>query len=79
MSEPKDHDLTYIDLLDRVAAEYRSRCGVAVSFSPEALQAEAEKNPHKIQAFLQLLCPHRSPATLVMVRWCACRGSASTK
>ncbi len=65
---PKDQALpAYVELLDRVAAEYRLRCGVAVPFTPEALKAEAARNPHKVQAFLQLLRPNRSPALLVMV------------
>jgi len=68
MYAPKDQAIpAYLDLLTRLAAEYRSRCGVAVSFAPEDLQAEAERNPHKVQAFLQLLRPNRSPAMLVMV------------
>jgi hypothetical protein len=68
MYAPKDQAIpAYVALLDRVATEYRSLCGVAVSFAPEALQAEAERNPHKVQAFLQLLRPDRSPAMLVMV------------
>jgi hypothetical protein len=68
MYAPPDQAIpTYASLLDRVAAEYRSRCGVAVSFTPQTLQAEAERNPHKVQAFLQLLRPDRSPAMLVMV------------
>lgn len=68
MVPPKDQAISaYINLLNRLAAEYLSRCGVAAPFSPEALQAEAERNPHKVQAFLQLLRPNRSPAMLVMV------------
>jgi hypothetical protein len=68
MYAPPDQAIpTYASLLDRVAVEYRSRCGVAVSFAPQTLQAEAERNPHKVQAFLQLLRPDRSPAMLVMV------------
>ena len=68
MYAPKEQAIpAYADLLDRVAAEYRLRCGAAVPFSPEALKAEAERNPHKVQAFLQLLRPSRSPAMLVMV------------
>jgi len=68
MYAPREQAIpAYIDLLDRITAEYRTRCGGAVSFSPEALQAEAERNSHKVQAFLQLLRPDRSPAMLVMV------------
>jgi hypothetical protein len=53
--------------LDRVATEYRARIGVAVPFTPEALQAEAEQNPHKVRAFLQALGTSRSAEMLVMV------------
>ncbi len=68
MYAPKDQAIpAFFELLDRVAREYRERCGEAVSFSPQTLQAEAEKNPHKVQAFLQLLRPNRSAAMLVMV------------
>jgi hypothetical protein len=68
----------YVDLLSRVAAEYRSRYGVAVSFTPEALQAESERNPHKVRAFLQLLHPNRLPAMLVMV-WRVLQGLSIRK
>ena len=68
MYAPKEQAIpSYLELLDRVAAEYLSRCGETVSLSPADLQAEAERNPHKVQAFLQLLHPSRSPAMLVMV------------
>ena len=68
MYAPKEEAIPiYVNLLNRVAAEYRSRCGIVLSFSPETLQAEAASNPHKVQAFLQLLHPNRSPAMLVMV------------
>jgi hypothetical protein len=68
MYAPKEQAIpAFSELLDQVAREYRALCGVSVSFSPQNLQAEAERNPHKVQAFLQLLRPNRSPAMLVMV------------
>jgi hypothetical protein len=68
MYKTKDQAIpTYLDLLNRVATEYRSLHGVVVEFTPEALQAESERNPQKVQAFLQVLRPNRSPAMLVMV------------
>lgn len=54
-------------LLERVAAEYHRRLGYAVSFSPQQLEAEAKRNPHKIKAFLQALGISNSPEMLVMV------------
>jgi hypothetical protein len=56
-----------LEQLDRVAAEYRSRIRVDVSFTPETLTAEAERNPHKVRAFLQALRLSHSPEMLVMV------------
>jgi hypothetical protein len=53
--------------LDRVAAEYRTRTGTTASFSPQALEVEAERNPQRIAAFLQALVTSRTPAMLVMV------------
>ena len=62
-----------VKLLDAVAAEYRSRTGADVSFTPEALMAEAAKNPHKVRAFLQALVTTATPEMLVMV-WCILQG-----
>jgi hypothetical protein len=56
-----------LERLDRVASEYHGRNGVAVPFTPEALEAEAEQNPHKVRAFLQALGASPSAAMLVMV------------
>jgi hypothetical protein len=56
-----------LEQLDRVTAEYRSRIREDVSFTPEALTAEAERNPHKVQAFLEALRATQSPEMLVMV------------
>lgn len=68
MYAPRDQAIpACLALLDRIEAEYRARFQVAVSFQPATLQAEAERNSHKVQAFLQLLRPNLSAVMLVMV------------
>ena len=65
---PKDLAIPFLlELLDKVTAEYRHRIGVEVPFTPEALTAEAERNPHKVRAFLQTLTATQSLEMLVMV------------
>lgn len=64
----KEQALSHLlDRLDKAAAEYLRRIQVEISFEPAALAAGAEKNPHKIRAFLQSLLTTRSPEMLVMV------------
>jgi hypothetical protein len=63
-----------LELLERVTAEYQRRCGTKFSFSPESLAAEADRNPHKIKAFLQVLGSSNSPEMLVMA-WRILQGS----
>jgi hypothetical protein len=53
--------------LSAVATRYRSRVGVEVSFTPDALTREAVQNPQKVRAFLQALGSTGSPDMLVMV------------
>ena len=68
MFAPPDHAIPHLlEQLGRVAAEYRARIQVDVSFAPEALAVEAERNPHKVRAFLQALGTSRSADMLVMV------------
>lgn len=57
----------FVERLDRVAIEFRDRIGAAVRFDPQALQAEAASNPHKIKAFLQALGAGCTPPMMVMV------------
>jgi hypothetical protein len=57
----------FLEQLDQVATAYRTRIRVDVPFTPEALEAEAERNPHKVRAFLQALGTSRSPEMLVLV------------
>jgi mannose-6-phosphate isomerase-like protein (cupin superfamily) len=65
---PKDRAIPFLlDQLDAVRAEYLRRVQVDGPFAPEALTAEAERNPHKVRAFLQALAACRSPEMLVMV------------
>ena len=57
-----------LDQLNQVATEYHNRrIRVDVPFTPEALAAEAERNPHKVRAFLQALGTSGSAEMLVMV------------
>lgn len=68
MYAPKDRAIPFmLEQLDGVMAEYRRRLGVQVALTPEALTAEAERNPHKVRAFLQALAATRSREMLVMV------------
>ena len=53
--------------LEAVETEYRKRIGIPVSFSPETLETEAAKNPHKVRAFLQAMRASASSTMLVMV------------
>ena len=50
-----------------MTAEFRSRFRYEESFAPETLSAEAERNPHKIRAFLQALGVSGNPDMLLMV------------
>jgi hypothetical protein len=53
--------------LDGLAVEFKNRFRYDVPFSPEALTAEAERNPHTVRAFLQALGVSRNPEMLLMV------------
>lgn len=66
--------LGLLDLLERVTTEYQRRFGPGFSFSPECLNAEADRNPHKVKAFLQVLGASNSPEMLVMA-WRILQGS----
>ncbi len=68
MYAPRDRAIPFLlEQLDRVAAEYRNRIRVNVPFTPAALLAEVERNPHKVRAFLQAMGTTRSAEMLVMV------------
>jgi hypothetical protein len=56
-----------LEQLGRLTDEFRKRFGYDLSFAPEALRAEAERNPHKIRAFLQALGASGKPDMLLMV------------
>jgi hypothetical protein len=56
-----------LEQLTRLTAEFRSRFKYEVSFAPETLRTEAERNPHKIRAFLQALGASGNPDMLLMV------------
>jgi hypothetical protein len=56
-----------LERLERLTAEFRKRFRDDVSFAPESLKAEAERNPHKIRALLQALGVSGNPEMLLMV------------
>lgn len=68
MYAPRDRAVpTLLEQLTKLTAEFRSRFKYEVSFAPESLRAEAERNPHKIRAFLQALGASGNPDMLLMV------------
>jgi hypothetical protein len=68
MYTPRDRAVHFLlGQLDRLSNEFRSRFGYEESFAPETLRAAAERNPHKIRAFLQALGVSGSPQMLLMV------------
>ncbi len=68
MYAPRERAIPFLlQQLDVLTAEFRSRFRDDVSFAPETLRAEAERNPHKIRAFLQALGTSASPEMLLMV------------
>jgi hypothetical protein len=56
-----------LEQLAKLTADFQSRFRYEVSFAPETLRAEAERNPHKVRAFLQALGVSGSPEMLLMV------------
>lgn len=68
MYAPRDRAVpVLLEQLTRLTTEFRRRFTDEVSFAPEALRAEAERNPHKIRAFLQALGASGNPGMLLMV------------
>ena len=53
--------------LNQFADEYGNRFQDDMQFTPEALEAEAQRNPQKVQAFLQAMGTTNSAEMLVMV------------
>jgi hypothetical protein len=68
MYSPRERAIPFLlERLTSITAEFRSRFGYELSFAPETLRAEAERNPHRIRAFLQALGVNGSPDMLLMV------------
>ena len=66
--EPRERAVAVLlEQLARLTADFRTRFGNEVSFAPETLQAEAERNPHRIRAFLQSLGVSGNPNMQLMV------------
>ncbi len=68
MHAPPDRAVpVLLQQLASLTAEFQSRFKHEVSFAPETLRVEAERNPHKIRAFLQALGASGNPDMLLMV------------
>jgi hypothetical protein len=68
MYTPRERALPILlERLTRLTSEFRTRSGHDLSFTPEALRAEGERNPHKVRAFLQALGVSGNPDMLLMV------------
>ena len=68
MYAPRDRAVpVLLEQLAKLTAEFAKRFKYAASFAPETLRAEAERNPHKIRAFLQALGASGNPDMLLMV------------
>ena len=67
--KPRERDAISVLLqqLARLTTDFHSRFRNEVSFSPETLRAEAERNPHKVRAFLQALGVNGNSDMLLMV------------
>ena len=68
MYAPRERAIPFLlEQLAKLTTEFRSRFQYEVSFAPETLEAEAERNPHKIRAFLQALGASGNSDMLLMV------------
>jgi hypothetical protein len=68
MYAPRERAIPFLlEQLANLTTAFQSRFKYEVSFTPETLKAEAERNPHKIRAFLQALGVSRNPDILLMV------------
>ena len=68
MYAPRERAVPFLlEELDGLTDEFQKRFRHEVSFAPETLKAEAERNPHKVRAFLQALGVSRNPDMLLMV------------
>ena len=68
MYSPRERAIPYLmDQLARLTVEFRNKFRYDVSFSPEQLRAEAERNPHVIRSFLQALAATGKMDMLLMV------------
>jgi len=68
MYAPREHAVPFLlEQLARLTVEFRRRFRYELSFAPETLRAEAERNPHTIRAFLQALGVSGNPDMLLMV------------
>lgn len=68
MFEPRERAVPLLlDRLEKLTETFHKRFGYEPSFDPVTLAAEAERNPHKIRAFLQALGVSGNSDMLLMV------------
>lgn len=68
MYSPRERAIPFLlDQLTHLTREFRTKFGDDVSFAPEKLEAESQRNPHKIRAFLQALAATGKTDMLLMV------------
>jgi hypothetical protein len=68
MYSPREQAIPFLlGQLNRLTVEFQDRFRYEVSFAPEQLRTEAQRNPHKIRAFLQSLAATGKTDMLLMV------------
>ena len=68
MYAPRERAVPFLlEQLARLTVEFRKRFHYEVSFAPETLVTEADRNPHKIRAFLQAIGVSGNTDMLLMV------------
>ena len=68
MDSPREQAIPFLpDQLRRLTLEFEKRFQYSVLFTPEQLDAEAKRNPHKIRPFLQAMAATGTTEMLLMV------------
>ena len=68
MYSPRERAIPFLlEQLTRLTDEFRNKFRCEVSFAPEQLDEEAQRNPHKVRSFLQALAATGKIDMLVMV------------
>ena len=68
MVAPPEQAIPYfLKQFELIAAEHRERFQDEVRLTPESLNSESQRNPHRVRAFLQALGISRNAVMLLMV------------